>query len=107
MELAERKALMFPPWCRLGIVHLRSKDAALVASWAHMAAKSLANFPGVSVGEATPSAIEKSDGWHRWQITVKSATAKATVRAWNWFRSERPAPKELKIYIDVDAINMM
>lgn len=107
MELAERKAAMFPPWCRLCTVNLRSKDPALVSSWAEMAARSLSGVKGLKAGEAVPCALEMADGWHRWQIVLKSASAGTAVRAWNWFRARRPPPKELKMHIDVDAVNMM
>lgn len=107
MELKDRQDAWFPPFCHLACVNMKSEDASLVAHWADMYAKSLAKIPGLSVGEAVPSALEMADGWHRWQIVVRSARTSLIVRAWRWISSERPPPRALRASIDIDAYNMM
>jgi primosomal protein N' (replication factor Y) len=105
-ELAARKECFFPPYCHLACVNLRSKDLNLVASWSDMYAKSLMKVKGLLVAEAVPSALEKADGWYRWQIVIRSKSVSAIVKAWRWVVSVRPAPAKLRASIDVDAFNL-
>ena len=106
-ELKVRKELNFPPYVRLSMINLRSKDLKLVSDWSAMYAESLQKVKGIEVGDAVPSALEKAEGWCRWQIMMRAPTASAMVRAWRWIISVRPPPKELRLALDVDAFNMM
>ena len=72
-----------------------------------MYAKSLMKVEGLTVSEAMPSALEKADGWYRWEIVIRSGRAAEISRAWKWIRSVRPAPKNLQIAIDLDAYNLL
>ena len=107
MELKDREEAWFPPYCHLACVNMRSKDAGLVSDWATMYSRSLAKVDGLSVGDAVPSALEMADGWHRWQIVVRSERTSRIVRAWKWLVGERPAPNGLRVAIDIDAFNML
>ena len=102
-ELAARKEGFFPPYCHLAALNLRCKDAALVSSWATMYAQSLAKVPGLTAGEAVPSVLEKADEWYRWQIILRAEKPGVILQAWRWLRKARPAPKELKVALDMDA----
>lgn len=106
-ELKMREELVFPPYCRLALVTLKSEDADLVASWAEMYAKSLAKCAGLAVSDAMPSAVEKADGWYRWQIVLRAKTAGPIVNAWRWICAERPPKKDLRTAIDIDAQNLV
>ena len=106
-ELAEREACGFPPFCHLATVNLRSKDPKLVADWSDMYAKSLMKVSGLTVGEAVPSALEKAEGWYRWQVLLRAPKVSSIVRAWRWIASARPAPNGLRIALDVDAYSLM
>ena len=106
-EMSVRRELGFPPFCHLSAVCMASRDMKLVANWASMYSQSLGKVEGLDVGEATPSAIEKADGWYRWQIVVRAKSVALTVRAWRWICAARPAPKELKAILDVDAFSLM
>ena len=105
-ELSVRKECFFPPYCHLACVNLRSKDLNLVSSWADMYAKSLMKVKGLVVAEAVPSALEKAEGWYRWQIVVRAKSVSSIVKAWRWISSARPAPASLRASIDVDAFNL-
>ena len=102
-ELSVREECFFPPFCHLAAVNLRSKDLKLVSLWADMYAKSLMKVKGLTVSEAVPSALEKADGWYRWQVVVRSVSVSAIVKAWRWLVAERPPPAALRVAIDVDA----
>ena len=106
-ELEGRRELGFPPYCHLSTVNLRSQDLKLVGDWAVMYAESLRKVKGLDVGEAVPSALEKAEGWYRWQIVIRAQSVALTVKAWRWLIGVRPAPRELRVALDVDAFNLM
>ncbi|MCR5413387.1 MAG: primosomal protein N' [Kiritimatiellae bacterium] len=106
-ELAERKAAFFPPYSHLACVNLRSEDPKVVSEWACMYARSLMKVPGLSVGEAVPSVLEKAEGRYRWQIVVRAEKAQTIARAWKWLSSARPAPHGLSVALDIDAYSLM
>lgn len=106
-ELREREEAFFPPYCHLCVINLRSQSPETVANWADMYAKSLMKINGLKAGEAVPSVIEKADGWHRWQIVLRSEKVSTAVNAWKWLYGARPPPNTLKVTFDVDAFNFM
>jgi len=105
-ELSVRRECFFPPFCHLAAVNLRSKDPKLVAAWADMYAKSLKKVRGLTVADAVPSALEKADGWYRWQVVVRATSVSAIVGAWRWIADRRPPPSALRAAIDVDAFSL-
>ena len=106
-ELLAREEGFFPPYCHLSTVNVRSKSPALAAGWAGLCSKALSGADGLNVGEAVPSALEKADGWYRWQVVVRSEKVGAVVRAWKWLLSRRPPPESVRLALDVDAYNLM
>lgn len=114
LEMQDRKEGYFPPYCHLASVNLRSKEPKIVAAWADMYAHSLAAYARsvpktveMRVSEAVPSALEKAEGWYRWQIVVRAKSVSQIVAAWKWMMKERPAPAELRLALDVDAYNLV
>ena len=111
-ELKDREEGFFPPFCHLAVVALKSQDLKAVSSWSDMYAKSFAAFAkrnsslGLVVSEAVPSVLEKADGWYRWQIVLRSASAKTLATAWRWILARRPPPKTIRLAIDIDAHNL-
>lgn len=108
-ELKARKEAFLPPFCHLAVVWLRSQDLRLAGDWATMYAASLRKLarPGFAVSEAMPSVLEKADGWYRWQIVLRAASASALVKAWRWIATVRPPPKTVRIAVDMDAYNLL
>ena len=117
-ELKERKEGWFPPFCRLSVVNLKSKDLRLVGGWASMYAESLRRYAAklpaggeagrrLVVSEAMPSAIEKADGWYRWQIVLRAPSNAAIAAAWRWIATSRPPPRGLLAALDADAVNLV
>jgi len=110
-ELEERRAGYYPPYCRLAVVNFRSQDLKLVGEWAEMYARSLAKYAarceGFKVSDAMPSALEKADGWYRWQVVLRAPSNGVIVQAWRWISGVRPAPKALRVAIDIDAHNLV
>ena len=118
-ELKARKECFLPPFCHFAVIGFGSKDLKLVGDWAEMYAKSLQacaaksnsrtteQSNGILVSDAMPSALEKADGWYRWQISVRSAQASSVVRMWRWITSVRPPPKALRVSLDIDAFSVL
>jgi len=108
-ELKDREEGFFPPFCHLAVVALKSQDLKLVSTWSDMYAKSFAAFAaknpslGLVVSEAVPSALEKADGWYRWQVVLRAPGARAIISAWRTIIARRPPPKILRMAIDMDA----
>ena len=107
-ELKTREEEGLPPYTHLSVVHLKSQDRELAERWAACYAEALAKaLKTSSVSEAMPSAIERTDGWYRYQITVSGPSISPLIAAWKWIQSVRPAPKALKTALDVDAYNLI
>jgi len=108
-ELKAREAAFLPPFCHLAAIGVRSRDLRLAGEWATMYAESLRKLAkkGFSVSEAMPSALEKADGWYRWQIVLRAVSPSSIVKAWRWISSVRPPPKDVRATIDVDAVNLV
>ena len=116
-ELESRVACDLPPFCHLAVIAFRSRDLKLVGDWAAMYAASLRKLAQsvegrgaaarLLVGEAVPSAIEKADGWYRWQVILRAGSAATLVRAWRWIAAARPAPAALRVTVDIDAFNVL
>ena len=103
-ELNDRKEGNLPPYSHLSLISLKSEDQSLVANWAEMYAESLAKF---GASEAMPSAIEKADGWYRYQIIFVSKSVSTVLKAYRKLLALRPPPSGLKVGIDIDAQNLM
>ena len=118
-ELAARRECFLPPYCHLAAITFSSPGLKLVGDWATMYAKSLQAFAcnsntqtlkhsnNFTVGEASPCALEKAEGRFRWQIVLRATSAALITKAWRWVASVRPAPKGLRITLDVDAFNLI
>lgn len=110
LELMNRKEWGYPPFTHLALVSFASKDESLVSGWAEMFFKSFHDFGkhhDLKVGEASPGILEKADGFYRWQIILRSASAKVLTTAWRWLIEKRPPPKNLRISFDLDAYNFI
>jgi primosomal protein N' (replication factor Y) len=114
-ELKVREECFFPPYCHLAVVNFSASDARAASDWAAMYAASLRKYAGrlgdggrgLVVSEALPSALEKADGRYRWQVVMRARSAGALARAWRWIVAARPAPKGLRVGIDIDAFNLV
>ena len=119
-ELKIREEAFFPPACHLAVVRLQGPDLRLVSDWAGMYAESIRRFAAKAVGEgdahhplrfevseALPSALEKADGQYRWMVVLRATTAGVIVRSWRWISAQRPPPQNLRLTIDIDAVNVV
>ena len=109
-ELVGRKECFLPPFCRLSAITVRAKDERLAENWAQMYAESLKAYAktvgDLKVGDAVPGAMAKADGWYRWQIVMRSPVNSKIVGAWRWISKVRSPPADVRIVIDIDAMNL-
>jgi primosomal protein N' (replication factor Y) len=106
-ELAERKEAGFPPFSRFATILFRSQSEALARNWAELYSKSLAKYPKLSVSDAIPPALERAEGWFRYQVQVQADSAASIAAAWKWISAARPLPKDVRVALDIDAVNVM
>ena len=113
-ELAEREAARLPPYWRLATLNFKSKDAAQAAAWCELYAKSLqlyaAKLPASAqllVGDPVPAALEKAEGWFRYQIVLRSKASRAIADAFRWISTQRPPPNTVRLALDIDALNLL
>lgn len=106
-ELKDRKDAGLPPYMKFATALFRAKDELLVQRWADLYAKSLAKYPGLTVSEAMPPALERAEGWYRYQVQIRAVSSKQIAAAWRWIAQARPAPKDVRIALDIDAVNVM
>ena len=106
-ELKDREAGFYPPYCKLATLLFRSQDEAVARSWAEMYAASLKTAKGLKVSDATPAALERAEGWFRYQVLLRAASARDIGAAYKWIAGARPPPKNLRIAFDMDAQNML
>ena len=106
-ELRDRREAGFPPYSHLAAVNFSGTDPGLVESWSGMYAASLRKVPGLEVSEAMPSALERVEGRYRWQVVVRALSAGTIAKAWRWISGVRPAPKNLRVSLDIDAYNLV
>jgi len=106
-ELAGRKECFLPPFCHLALVKFAGRLQKETGDWAAMYSKSLSGIRGIEVSEAVPSALEKADGWYRWQVVLRAAAASSIVKAWRWIRALRPPCKNIRVSLDLDAVNLV
>ncbi|MBR4653869.1 MAG: primosomal protein N' [Kiritimatiellae bacterium] len=121
-ELAARREGYYPPYCHLATLVFRAREDSIAAGWAGLYARSLAAYAGkfnarrahgagtegaFVVSDAVPAALAKAEGWYRHQVVLRAPSAKDLVAAVKWIRAARPAPADLRVSFDVDALNLL
>ena len=106
-ELKERREAGLPPYVKFATALFRAKEGPLALRWADLYAKSLAKYPGLTVSEAVPPALERAEGWFRYQVQIRALASKRIAAAWRWVVHERPVPKDVRIALDIDAVHVL
>ena len=106
-ELKARRDAGLPPFMKFATALFRARDASLALKWADFYSKSLSRCPGLSVSGAMPPALERAEGWFRYQVQIRSLSSGRIVSAWRWLSGERPVPDAVKASLDVDALDVM
>ena len=99
---------------RLATLNFKSKDEPQAAAWCELYAKSLQLYAmklsGASqllVGDPVPAVLEKAEGWFRYQIVLRSKSARSIADAFRWISEQRPPPNTVRLALDIDALNLL
>jgi len=111
-ELAERRALGYPPFCRITLLRLEAKDQAVAQQTALALGRELRAAQGdlaadiQTLGPA-PAPLAKAKDHFRWQIMLKAPSAAAASRLLNLaLHRLGPLPAGARLLVDVDPLNM-
>ncbi len=110
-ELKYREKLSYPPFGRLAIIRIssNSNDAASKASLAVAGIIKNCTNAGIAVLGPAPAPIARIRNRYRWQILIKASTpgqlGQFLARARHGM--ERALPRNVRLAIDVDPLNLM
>lgn len=108
-ELAFRTELSYPPAAHLVCITLRGKDETEVSACAAALQHAIAKHakPGVLVSEACPAPLAKAKNYFRYQLMLRSVSAKAMTQPFRHAMADVKMPRSVYCSIDVDALNLM
>lgn len=104
-ELTERRIQELPPYRKLACITFTGGDEAEVRRVAEAAEKAFAGYSGIEVSPASPAPLERKEEFWRWQILLRSDSAKRIVAVCNRvLPREKRYTKTLRILVDIDAV---
>ncbi len=103
-EIARRKELGFPPFCRLALLTFSSLKADKAETSARKGADFLRNLGKTEVLGPVPAPLYRLAGRYRWQVLLKSERASSLEQALRAFLSEknRLLPSQVRLTLDRD-----
>jgi primosomal protein N' (replication factor Y) len=109
-EMAFRKELDYPPYTHLTCITLRGKNDPEVGKTAELFFQTLERncvAGSVVLSPAMPAPIARMRGEYRWQILMRSGSARAMNQAVRKASGEMKWPKTIKVNVDVDATSLL
>jgi len=108
-EIEYRRELMYPPLARLLCITLRGPSEEKVSfSCAALARQLKKALPErVAVSDACPAPLAKAKGRYRYQIMVKSRSARAMTDPLKELLRDFKLPVEVTCSVDMDALSLM
>lgn len=106
VELQQRAALNYPPYGRLILLRLSSREAVEVQQTAENLATVLTDGKGYEVLGPAPASILRVANRYRWQILLKCAPHTLPALP-DWDEVRHRCPKGVSLTIDVDPLNLM
>jgi primosomal protein N' (replication factor Y) len=108
-QLIVRKTLNFPPCAHLIAVHFRGPDESQVAKFADDFLNKLRPSinPGIKVGGPIPSPVSKIKNKFRYLIIFRGERMKELREALREQILHTKRTKDVEVYADVDAVNLM
>ena len=107
-ELHERLEGGYPPYSHLVCLTLRSESEERVRFFSERLAAALREMKvnGLVISEACPAPLAKAKGFFRYQILLRAPTAKRITTALAELFKTRFLPPDIKLAVDVDAIDI-
>jgi len=107
-ELKERREGCYPPFTHLICLTFKGRSEAKTALAAKCYADALKKgSPSVIVSNAAPAPLPKARGFYRYQILMRSVSTMKMVKMLRALMACQSPGKDVKMSIDVDAMNMM
>ena len=98
-----RKLHGYPPFHRMALVHLESRDSAVLQTAGHALKSALPESAVISALGPIPSPMPRLKGVHRAQMILKSPTARALqMMLRNYVLPRLEKIKQIDYYIDID-----
>ena len=101
-EIKRRRELLYPPFCRLAAVRISGRDLEEVRGASERLYRYLDGREVKVLGPA-PAPIERLSGRWRWQLLLKARGYRALKDA----LGELPAPKGMKVEVDIDPLSLL
>lgn len=108
-EYQIRKEMKYPPCGHLFAVHFRGSDEKEIAKFADEFLESLRPFlnPGILVTGPVPPPVSKAKGKYRYMIIFRGGPMKEFREKLRLAALHEKRPKNVELYIDIDALNLM
>lgn len=110
-ELEARKALYYPPYCRLICVHFRGEqeqEVDFVSSQVYEELnRLLGGDPNINLAPPVPSPIARIQKNYRYQMIARVPKVKQFTRPLRRVLAHLKLPRQVQIVVDVDAISLM
>ena len=111
-EAPQREKMLYPPYARLGLVRIESRDAGMAEHWAHRAAdageRAKGADPELRIKGPAPAPIGKLRERWRHLVMVLAPTPARLSHALKRMKSDlAEAPRKVDLVFDVDAIDLL
>lgn len=113
-ELGNREAFFYPPFGRLALLRFLSSDHSIAQNAARIAANRLLKLQknnskiSFEVLGPTPSPLQRIRTEYRYQILLKSSSAKVLNQLCRWLQEQDEwLPSKAKMQVDIDPLSMM
>ena len=108
-ELAERREGGYPPFTHMICLTFKGRIERQCATFAQFFARELSRVGkgSMRVSDAIPAPLSKARGYYRYQVLLRSTSVKKMNAILNKLITCQKPREDVKIIIDVDAINLM
>ena len=108
-DIAARKIMKFPPFGHLMILHFRSEDEMACADYAERLKNAIAPLvhAEMKMSGPMPAPIERIKGKYRYVLLIRGEKLKQVREYIRKIIFEYPHPKNVEVYLDVDAQSML
>ncbi len=106
-ELREREEGPYPPFAHLVCLTFKGESEERVRFCAEACVADLRRLaPALAVSEACPAPLARAKGLFRYQVLLRAATTRAATRPLREALRQRPAPADVAVAVDVDALSI-
>ena len=108
-ELEFRERFGFPPFTRMILITVRAQMLERAEFTGQTLVRRLreAIAGNSSIGDCVPAPLEKARGYHRFQITLRGASARSLSQAIQQTLAVLPLPEDVFVAVDVDPVNLL